>query len=422
MAPDTTLSTSEWIQFFSNAGLPASVAANYAITFIDHRIRTDMLTDLTKEYLYDMGIKTMGDVIAILRQAKIVHDQALKDKMLGKVQTPNLSSSKKSTPTRMLDHYTRRLPESSKDQGASEVPTSVTNKACTVGEAWDLVDCTGVTPLKLSIKRKSGEEAPVPKVRRVLPEHEGGYKIKMPTGTTEKTRNILQKQGLAGVGLSKRSVFDRLGESAVSSSTDLAEQKTSSVFKRLGVTRPSEMPTSSTVDENETDTKDAAAALQYRGVLKTFSTTPGDLKVTKIVKKVPAIVTSSGQKVSIMRRLGPKITTASSTSTRREQPSLILKKSLVAVGAASSHGILVGNDVTRSASIKNRLGQQKAFMSAQHQSTNVQVGQSSLKSKNTRTLLVTAGNIVAKAKATATGRMVKSAGEGNQTVFQRLGN
>ncbi|XP_076312404.1 uncharacterized protein C19orf47 isoform X6 [Tachypleus tridentatus] len=411
MAPDTTLSTSEWIQFFSNAGLPASVAANYAITFIDHRIRTDMLTDLTKEYLYDMGIKTMGDVIAILRQAKIVHDQALKDKMLGKVQTPNLSSSKKSTPTRMLDHYTRRLPESSKDQGASEVPTSVTNKAC-----------TGVTPLKLSIKRKSGEEAPVPKVRRVLPEHEGGYKIKMPTGTTEKTRNILQKQGLAGVGLSKRSVFDRLGESAVSSSTDLAEQKTSSVFKRLGVTRPSEMPTSSTVDENETDTKDAAAALQYRGVLKTFSTTPGDLKVTKIVKKVPAIVTSSGQKVSIMRRLGPKITTASSTSTRREQPSLILKKSLVAVGAASSHGILVGNDVTRSASIKNRLGQQKAFMSAQHQSTNVQVGQSSLKSKNTRTLLVTAGNIVAKAKATATGRMVKSAGEGNQTVFQRLGN
>ncbi|XP_076312406.1 uncharacterized protein C19orf47 isoform X7 [Tachypleus tridentatus] len=377
MAPDTTLSTSEWIQFFSNAGLPASVAANYAITFIDHRIRTDMLTDLTKEYLYDMGIKTMGDVIAILRQAKIVHDQALKDKMLGKVQTPNLSSSKKST---------------------------------------------RVTPLKLSIKRKSGEEAPVPKVRRVLPEHEGGYKIKMPTGTTEKTRNILQKQGLAGVGLSKRSVFDRLGESAVSSSTDLAEQKTSSVFKRLGVTRPSEMPTSSTVDENETDTKDAAAALQYRGVLKTFSTTPGDLKVTKIVKKVPAIVTSSGQKVSIMRRLGPKITTASSTSTRREQPSLILKKSLVAVGAASSHGILVGNDVTRSASIKNRLGQQKAFMSAQHQSTNVQVGQSSLKSKNTRTLLVTAGNIVAKAKATATGRMVKSAGEGNQTVFQRLGN
>ncbi|XP_022256464.1 uncharacterized protein C19orf47 homolog isoform X2 [Limulus polyphemus] len=421
MAPDTTLTTSEWIEFFSNAGLPASVAANYAITFIDHRIRTDMLTDLTKEYLYDMGIKTMGDVIAILRQAKIVHDQALKDKMLGKVQTPNLSSSKKSTPTRMLDRYTRRLPESSKDQGASEVPTSVGNKTCS---AWDLVDCTGATPIKLSIKRKSEEEALIPKVRRVLPEHEGGYKIKMPIGTTEKTRNILKKQGLPGAGLSKRSVFDRLGESAVSSSTDLEEQKTPSVFKRLGVTRPSEMPTSSTVDENETDTTDAATALQYRGVLKTFSTTPGDLKVTKIVKKVPAIVTSSGQKVSIMRRLGPKITAASSTSTRQEQPSLILKKSLLAAGATSSHGILVGTDVTRSASIKNRLGQQKAFMSAQHQPTSVtvQAGQSFLKSKNTRTLLVTAGNIVAKAKATATGRMVKSAGEGNRTVFQRLGN
>lgn len=37
---------------------------------------------------------------------------------------------------------------------------------------------------------------PVPKSRRVLPEHEGKYKITMPMGTTPRTKKILQKKGL----------------------------------------------------------------------------------------------------------------------------------------------------------------------------------------------------------------------------------
>ena len=40
------------------------------------------------------------------------------------------------------------------------------------------------------------EEVPVPKARRVFPEHEGKYKITMPAGTTAKTRKILEEQGL----------------------------------------------------------------------------------------------------------------------------------------------------------------------------------------------------------------------------------
>lgn len=36
-----------------------------------------MLMDLSKEYLYDMGIRVMGDVIAILRYAKEFHTQVL---------------------------------------------------------------------------------------------------------------------------------------------------------------------------------------------------------------------------------------------------------------------------------------------------------------------------------------------------------
>lgn len=57
--------------------MPPNVAANYALIFSDNRIQLNMLMDLSKEYLYDMGIRVMGDVIAILRYAKEFHTQVV---------------------------------------------------------------------------------------------------------------------------------------------------------------------------------------------------------------------------------------------------------------------------------------------------------------------------------------------------------
>lgn len=52
---------------------------------------------------------------------------------------------------------------------------------------------------KQTLKTKSEQEVqapPLKKVRRVLPEHEGRYKITMPSGSTPRTQKILAKQGL----------------------------------------------------------------------------------------------------------------------------------------------------------------------------------------------------------------------------------
>lgn len=71
-----------WVKFFIAAGIPNANALTYAHVFHENRIQMDMLSDLNKEYLREMGINPMGDVIAILRHAKNVHQQSARDKIL----------------------------------------------------------------------------------------------------------------------------------------------------------------------------------------------------------------------------------------------------------------------------------------------------------------------------------------------------
>ncbi|XP_064403293.1 uncharacterized protein C19orf47 homolog isoform X3 [Halichondria panicea] len=59
-----------WMQFFKDAGIPMTAAKRYTIVFDDNRITKDLLPDLSKEILLDMGIKVMGDILCILKHAK----------------------------------------------------------------------------------------------------------------------------------------------------------------------------------------------------------------------------------------------------------------------------------------------------------------------------------------------------------------
>lgn len=63
---------STWLRFFNDASVPADFVSVYANKFVENRIRFDMLGDLDRALLNEMGISAIGDSLSILKHAKII--------------------------------------------------------------------------------------------------------------------------------------------------------------------------------------------------------------------------------------------------------------------------------------------------------------------------------------------------------------
>ena len=95
--------------------------------------------------------------------------------------------------------------------------------------------------------------------RRVLPEHEGKYKVSLPKGSTKKSREILAKHSaMQSDKMEKKSIFERLNSKHVEiadSTSNESLMKNSSIFNRLG-------------DYKELEKKMDRHSVAFSGILK----------------------------------------------------------------------------------------------------------------------------------------------------------
>lgn len=149
--------------------MPSASAATYAHIFYENRIEPDMLMDLNKEYLREMGITPMGDIIAILR---FVAETSL---FTGSVLSANDCRSRQ----------------------AKKVYEQNAREKVLAGEKQSVATMS-VSPLVAKVAKSSSSssdnEQTTKPVRRVLPEHEGKYKITLPSGSTERSKQILARK------------------------------------------------------------------------------------------------------------------------------------------------------------------------------------------------------------------------------------
>lgn len=248
-----------WMSFFLDANLPQSVATRYAVTFTDHRIQENMLGDLTKDMLYDMGIKTMGDVIAILKHAKEVNDEKIQLQLLGKSNLAVSTSKPK-----------MQVSSISKEPISGPSVSSSTSGSTIKIAKRTAVDDDSIGPMK---------------VRRVINSVANSSRI---TNTKTSSNNPIQTKVTFNSIKTGSSTSMRLGNTHQDSET-----RKVSVFNRLG--------------DNEPTLNKLKVSVREPKVTRT---------ITGLKDKTPTVVKYS-QPTSVKDRLGVNLVSRGSNSNRK---------------------------------------------------------------------------------------------------------
>lgn len=249
------------MKFFKGAGFPQDVATKHAVVFSNNRIKPDMLPDLDKPSLKEMGITLMGDMIAILRYAKKVVEETTCERFLvdseDSLPTPKVSA-KPIVKKVVKETGNKTILTASKIDSTKKIvkPLSTTKKIMTIRKPIS-APVNAVDQKQMSLKRKSMSEEVYQdndednwnvlekkiKATNGSEDNTIEYTVAAPKATTVRTQ-ILKKPVE-----SKRTVFDRLGDSSVTSTTNLTDttptfnitgvgkdvfKRSTSVFKRLG--------------------------------------------------------------------------------------------------------------------------------------------------------------------------------------------
>ncbi|XP_066560137.1 uncharacterized protein C19orf47 homolog isoform X4 [Amia ocellicauda] len=363
--------TSEWIQFFKDAGIPPGLAVNYAVSFVDNRIQKNMLMDLSKEIMMDLGITVIGDIIAILKHAKVVYRQVRSTQDMCKMATEAISSGQTSIQA--------ELRRTANTPATRMIANSLSR------------DSPPNTPVRrpdnrLSVTVSNKQAAKNTKAVQSRPADEGPA---VPVKRRRVTAEMEEK------GQHRTSVFERLGAESKADTT--TGSKPTGVFSRLGgASEPRQTGTTEKEDGGRDSDKleesdEEGSVLQYAGVLKKTSQSlkraasstqapkpqtaglakPGPVTLRRLGKPSSAPASSTSQeppaKVSILQRLGkssvhqPDTQDSRVTSTKSKGFSVTLKRPVPSVKVSSSTGECQGAqmDNAGTVSVFRRLGTKK---------------------------------------------------------------
>nr|XP_046245413.1 uncharacterized protein C19orf47 homolog isoform X4 [Scatophagus argus]XP_046245414.1 uncharacterized protein C19orf47 homolog isoform X4 [Scatophagus argus] len=275
-----------------------------------------MLMDLSKDIMMDLGITVIGDIIAILKHAKLVYRQDM-----CKMATEAISSGQTSVKAELRrtanTPATRMIANALSHDSPPATPARRPDNRLSV--TVSNTQANKSVKAVVSQPADEGTGVPVVKRRRVTAEMEGKYIINMPKGTTPRTRRILAQQ--AKKGLKRTSVFERLGAESKADTTT-SNIKPTGVFSRLdrGVEeehrpKPGKITGNMDVDD-EDDSDEEGSVLQYAGVLKK---PPPSQKKEPAAKPAPTTLRRLGGKF----KLPPPDTPTSSSSPNGLPPAKI---------------------------------------------------------------------------------------------------
>jgi len=300
----STFSKDWWIKFFLDAGIPSFASSKYATIFYENRIQSNMLMDLDKDILKEIGLSVIGDIIAILKHAKDVYREGFYDN--------NSVGGENSTSKKHANEINETVPIKKKIV-TNKVKKLVPRKVKVSSESEDNEESI----LKVVKKKTPSQQTQNPiKVvtRKVIPKSKT-LKIIKPTITENDDDSPLPTELRT-----KSSVFDRLGVGDVSSTTPnfdsnnspTTESRKSSVFKRLGIKQTGEPSVNTKLKRTVQGTSDA----YYGPNIPSEETSP-------FTKRIKIEETNSSSSKSVFERIG------ATCDREKKSPGLVSKSALI---------------------------------------------------------------------------------------------
>ncbi|VDL72943.1 unnamed protein product [Nippostrongylus brasiliensis] len=183
----------DWQSFFVKIGIPTSVSSRYAEIFRQNRVSKDMLPDLDKSTLADLGVTAVGDQLAILKHGKEVKYEVEGDSPSKiRVRIPGPGARSGAQEPAVEDDMT--TPNGALDRDKMAV-WHLNKRGSSTKEKEDGANIMKDVP---RTEESSNGSSSASELRRgrVAPDRHDIYHIKMPEGNTDRSKQIMRNASM----------------------------------------------------------------------------------------------------------------------------------------------------------------------------------------------------------------------------------